>query len=153
MWLDWQKDCFLHHTTAYHSQSNDLVERFHCHLKAALRAHLSGPSWTKDLPWVLQGIRTAPKKDLGCFSAELVYGQPLLTVPGILLSAATVLQVGIQSSSAGMSKQVHLHQSPPPSTGPDVQPSHHTSAKPSLLSSDEMATELLFNGPMRAPLE
>ena len=76
----------LHHTTAYHPQSNGLVERFHRHLKSALRARLSSPSWTKDLPWVLLGIRTAPKEDLGCSSAELVYGQPL-TVPGDFISS------------------------------------------------------------------
>lgn len=34
----------LHHTTAYHLQSNSLVERFHRHLKSALRACLTGPS-------------------------------------------------------------------------------------------------------------
>ena len=71
----------LHHTTAYHPQSNGLVERFHRHLKSAIRARLTGPNWTKELPWVLLGIRTAPKEDLGCSSAELVYGTPL-TVPG-----------------------------------------------------------------------
>ena len=46
----------LHHTTAYHPQSNDLVERFHRHLKAALRAGLTGPNWSNELPWVLLGI-------------------------------------------------------------------------------------------------
>lgn len=71
----------LHHTTAYHPQSNGLVERFHRHLKAALRARLTGPNWAAELLWVLLGIRTAPKDDLGCSSAELVYGAPL-TVPG-----------------------------------------------------------------------
>ena len=71
----------LHHTTAYHPQSNGLVERFHRHLKSSLRARLSSPTWIKELPWVLLGIRTAPKDDLGCSSAELVYGHPL-TVPG-----------------------------------------------------------------------
>ena len=70
----------FHHTTAYHPQSNGLVERFHRHLKGALRARLSGPNWIDELPWVLLGIRTAPKEDLGCSSAELVYGAPL-TVP------------------------------------------------------------------------
>ena len=71
----------LHHTTTYHPQANGLVERFHRHLKSALRACLTGPSWTRELPWVLLGIRTAPKEDLGCSSAEMVYGAPL-TVPG-----------------------------------------------------------------------
>lgn len=52
----------LHHTTAYHPQANGLVERFHRYLKSALRARLTGPNWTKELPWVLLGIRTAPKK-------------------------------------------------------------------------------------------
>ena len=71
----------LHRTSAYHPQSNGLVERFHRHLKSALMARLDGPNWLDELPWVLLGIRTAPKEDLGCSSAELVYGAPL-TVPG-----------------------------------------------------------------------
>ena len=71
----------LHHTTAYHPQSNILVERFHRLLKSALRACLSGPNWMDELPSVLLGIRTAPKEDLGCSSAELVYRSPL-TIPG-----------------------------------------------------------------------
>ncbi len=75
----------LHHTTAYHPQANGLVERFHRHLKSALRARLTGPNWMDELPWVLLGIRTAPKEDLGCSSAELVYGAPL-TVPGDFLA-------------------------------------------------------------------
>ena len=64
----------LHHSTAYHPQSNGLVERFHRHLKSALRARLTGPNWSRELPWVLLGICTAPNEDLGCSSAELVSG-------------------------------------------------------------------------------
>jgi transposase InsO family protein len=71
----------LHHTTAYHPQSNGLVETFYHHLKSALRARPTGPYWMQELPWVLLGIRTAPKEDLGCSSAEIIYGAPL-TVPG-----------------------------------------------------------------------
>ena len=75
-------------TTAYHPQANGLVERFHRHMKAALRARLTGPHWAQELPWILLGIRTAPKEDLNASSAELVYGAPL-TVPGDFISSAT----------------------------------------------------------------
>ena len=77
----------VHHnrTTAYHPQANGLVERFHRHLKSALRTRLCDSNWVDELPWVLLGIRTAPKEDLGTSSAELVYGEPL-TVPGDFIS-------------------------------------------------------------------
>jgi len=75
-------------TTAYHPQANGLVERFHRHLKSALRARLTGPGWIDELPWVLLGIRTAPKEDLKSSSAELVYGSPL-TVPGDFIATPT----------------------------------------------------------------
>jgi transposase InsO family protein len=39
-------------TTAYHPQSNGLVERFHRRLKDALRARAAGPDWYSHLPWV-----------------------------------------------------------------------------------------------------
>ena len=71
----------VHRTTAYHPQSNGLVERFHRTLKAALKARLQGPRWTDELPSVLLGLRTVPKEDLDTSSAKLVYGEPL-TVPG-----------------------------------------------------------------------
>ncbi|GFO48569.1 Pol polyprotein [Plakobranchus ocellatus] len=50
-------------------------------LKAALKARLQGPNWADELPWVLLGLRTAPKEDFGLSAAELVYGIPL-GVPG-----------------------------------------------------------------------
>ena len=71
----------LHPTTAYHPQANGLIERNHRDLKASLKCRLSGPNWVDELPWVLLGLRTAPKEDLKSSSAELVYGSPL-TVPG-----------------------------------------------------------------------
>ncbi len=79
----------LHHATAYHPQANGLVERFHRHLKDALKARLcTNHKWIDELPWVMLGIRTAPKDELGTSSAELVYGSPLI-VPADFI---TVLQ-------------------------------------------------------------
>ena len=78
----------LHRTTAYHPQSNGLVERFHWWLKAALRACLASPSWVDDLPWVMLGLRTAPKDDLGTSIAEMVYGSSL-TVPGTFVAPSS----------------------------------------------------------------
>ncbi|KAK3712545.1 hypothetical protein RRG08_002874 [Elysia crispata] len=74
----------LHHTSAYHPQANGMIERFHRTLKTALKARLIGPNWVEELPWVLLGLRTTPKEDLGYSSAELVYGEPL-TIPGELV--------------------------------------------------------------------
>ena len=60
-------------TTSYYPQSNGLVERFHRHLKACLRASVQPASWVSNLPIALLGIRAAFREDLGCSSAELVY--------------------------------------------------------------------------------
>ncbi|GFS10935.1 transposon Ty3-G Gag-Pol polyprotein [Elysia marginata] len=64
--------------------STHSIERLHRTLKAVLKARLQGPNWVDELPWVLLGLRTAPKPDLGTSSAEQVYGHPL-TVPGQFL--------------------------------------------------------------------
>jgi len=78
----------IHHilTTAYHPQSNGMVERSHRQLKNSLRARLAGHEWTDHLPWVLLGLRAAPKEDSNISSAELVFGTPL-TLPGEFVEA------------------------------------------------------------------
>lgn len=67
-------------TTAYHPQSNGLVERFHRQLKAAIMCHADG-NWCESLPFILLGVRSAFKDDLQASSAELLYGEPL-RLPG-----------------------------------------------------------------------
>ena len=64
-----------------------MVERFHRQLKAALKSHPNPLYWTKSLPIVLLGIRSAIKEDIGCTSAELVYGTTL-RLPGSYFSPA-----------------------------------------------------------------
>lgn len=78
----------VHRTTAYHPQANGLCERFHRSLKAALRAALSDGNWIDRLPWVLLGLRSAPKDELNAAPAELVLGQPL-RVPGEFLPGSS----------------------------------------------------------------
>ena len=65
-------------TTAFHPQSNGLVERFHRQLKDALQARGAGAAWADHLPWVLLGLRGAPKEDVAVSSAEVVYGYSLV---------------------------------------------------------------------------
>ncbi len=77
--------CERFRTTAYHPAANGLVERFHRHLKSALMARQCNADWTDHLPFVLLGIRTTLKADLGCSAAELVYGTTL-RLPGEMFS-------------------------------------------------------------------
>ena len=61
-------------TTAYHPQANGMGELFHHQLKTALRARCSGADWLEHLPWVLLGLRAAPKEEAGVSAAEAAYG-------------------------------------------------------------------------------
>ena len=72
-------------TTAYHPCANGLVERFHKHLKAALKTHAASSSLTEVLPLIPLSIRSTVKADIGYSPAELVFGTTL-RLPGEFFS-------------------------------------------------------------------
>ena len=74
-------------TTAYHPQSNGLVERFHCRLKDALRARTATADWADHIPWVMLGIRSTFREDSGFSPVEVTYGSQL-TLPGQFIDDA-----------------------------------------------------------------
>ena len=66
--------------------ANGLIERFHRHLKAALKCQPQPDRWMDSLPLVMLGIRSTIKEDLGCTTAEMVYGSTL-RLPGEFFTA------------------------------------------------------------------
>jgi Integrase core domain/Integrase zinc binding domain len=91
-------------TTAYHPQANGLVERLHRQLKEALRARQAGVQWEDHLPWVLLGLRVAPRDDTGVSAAQVTFGVQL-TLPGELLGAPATaveeLAEGLRADTLG----------------------------------------------------
>jgi hypothetical protein len=67
-----------------------LVERFHQQLKDALRALLVGPTWTAHLPWVLLGLRAAPREEDNIPPAQAVFGIPIVLLGQFLDASANV---------------------------------------------------------------
>jgi len=92
-------------TTAYHPQANSMIERFHRQLKDALRSRAASTDWAQHLPWVMLGLRAAPKEDSGKSAAELMFGTRL-ALPGQLLgggdSAWGTISTWLQTGSSSL---------------------------------------------------
>jgi hypothetical protein len=65
-----------------------MVERFHRGLKEplqnALHAPMAGSAWSAHLPWVLLGLRAAPREEDNISPAQSVFGTPIV-LPGQFL--------------------------------------------------------------------
>ena len=66
-----------------HPQANGMVELIRRTLKAALCARGGAAGWKDHLPWVLLGMRAAPREETGISAAEAALQQQLV-VPGQL---------------------------------------------------------------------
>jgi transposase InsO family protein len=113
-------------TTSFHPQSNGMVERAHRQIKDSLRARLAGSQWPEHLPWVLLGLRAAPKDDAAVSSAELVLGVPL-HLPGQLATAEETPPSMVAS---------RLQQVQPPPTRPLTYAQAAASVPSSLMEAD-----------------
>jgi hypothetical protein len=126
-----QLSSFLHishiTTTAFHPQSNGMVERFHRGPKDTLRARCSSPDWVAHLSWCPLAFRSSPHELSNSLPAEAVFGT-LLVLPGefpaspednsshFLANLSTTLS-GSQASS------------PAPPPAPDIPLSHDSSIR------------------------
>jgi Integrase zinc binding domain/Integrase core domain len=89
-------------TSAFHPQSNGMVERMHHQLKEALRARLSSSNWLQQLPWALLGIRVTPRGQHEISPAEAVYGEQIL-LPNEWLDRPAASEADLASIAAKMS--------------------------------------------------
>ncbi len=94
-------------TTAYHPQSKGMVEPFHRRLKDALRARCAAANWVDHLPWVLMGLRAAPREDDGSTPAQEVFSTPLILPSQFLDSPEIPPKIFLEQFSKTLSAAEH----------------------------------------------
>ena len=98
--------CEMKHSTAYHPQSQGLVERFNRSLKSSLRAYENSSDWYDNLPWVLLALRNSPKQDLHSLSpSDFVFGQPV-RLPGEFFEVNSATQFPTHEYVSKFSKYI-----------------------------------------------
>ncbi|XP_066981699.1 uncharacterized protein [Macrobrachium rosenbergii] len=91
MWKDaraWTRQCLWCQTSKVSCHTESGVGEFPQpgrSLKASLMARCTAEDWKYQLPWVLLGLRTAPRANGDPSAAEKIYGKPLV-VPGELVT-------------------------------------------------------------------
>ncbi len=107
--------------TAYHPQSNRMVEHFHRRLKDALCARCAAANWVDHLPWVLVGLLAAAREDDGTTPAQAVFGLPLILRGQILDSPELPSKDFLEQFSKTLSAAEH------PSTRHNTAATHYCS--------------------------
>ena len=74
-------------TTAYHPESNGIVERLNRTIKTAIRCK-NDNKWTTQIPSILLGLRSCIKEDLRLAPCEIVYGSSI-RLPGEFFEGST----------------------------------------------------------------
>jgi hypothetical protein len=114
--------------TAYHPQSNRMVEHFHRRLKDALRARCAAANWVDHLPWVLVGLRAAAREDNSTTPPQAVFGSPLILRAQILDSPELPSKDFLEQFSKTLSAAEH------PSTRHNTAAAHCCSCLMTLLA-------------------
>jgi hypothetical protein len=100
-------------TTAYHPIANGLIERFHRHLKAALKCQPQPDRWMDALPLVMVGIRSTVKENLSCTVVEMVYGSTL-RLPGEFFTSPSTMAAPNPASYVAKLRTAMMNLRPPP---------------------------------------